>query len=166
MAIIKKSRKKLVPPQPTINLPVAKLKVMSVEMQDAPKDVTTKSGETFTSEPNLLLELMVTDDFADGGRDGTRFFDRFKMKWDDELEDYTVTPGSKLGGLCRARYGEDFFDDENDDELNSDDFLGFEFQARVQPKTNPRTNVQVSGSTVHYETITPVPISKKKVGTS
>ncbi len=143
---------------PVLDIPVAQIRIQSCELFDEPQEIETNDGRSFTAEPNFNCLLEIEDDFGDGAHDGTTFYERFKLKQTDDGE-WELRDGTKFGALAKARYGANFF--ESDQEFEDEDFEGFVFQAKVQPKKN-FTNGQVVGSTLHYETIMAVPKPKKK----
>jgi hypothetical protein len=149
---------------PVLDLRMAQLQIIEGTLQEEPLEVTTKSGETFTSKPNYDAKIEVVDDFQDGTYDGIQFYDRFVLKQNQDGE-WIIKGGTKLGYLCEARYGDKFFEDDNDQEFDEEDFIGFTFQAALEPKKNRTTN-QVTGTSVAYQTIHAVPSPKKKSKTT
>lgn len=143
---------------PVLDIPVAQVKIKQAELYEEPQEITTEAGVTFTVDPNLNCLIEIVDDFGDGTHDGVTFYESFKLKQNDEGE-WELRDGTKFGALAKARYGNDFFD--SDQEFDEADFENFVFQAKVQPKKNFSTG-QVVGSTLHYETIMAVPKPKKK----
>ncbi len=155
--VLKKAPKKEME-APVMDIGVAQIKIHNPELQEEPREIDTNDGRTFTAEPNLNTELEVVVDFGDGAYDGVKFYERFKIKQDDD-GDWTVRDGTKLGALAKARYGQDFFN--SDIEFHEEDFEGFVFQAKIQPKKNLGTG-QITGSTVNWEPIMAIPKPKKK----
>jgi hypothetical protein len=151
---------------PVLNLQQAKLKMTKPDFEDKPKEITLDDGRKFTTTPGLNARIEVVDDFGDGTHDGTVWWERFPLKQakdsdGEPIEDeWIIGRKGKLGALCIARYGPDFFDDDGI-EFASDKFDGFEFQTKVVPKENLSTG-KVTGSRCHHETIGPVPKPKKK----
>lgn len=143
---------------PVLDIPVAKVKIRHAELFEEPQEITTEGGNTFTVDPNFNCLIEVVDDFMDSTHDGVTFYESFKLK-QNESGEWELRDGTKFGALAKARYGRDFFD--SDQEFNVEDFDEFEFQAKVMPKENFRTK-EVIGSTLHYETIMAVPKPKKK----
>ena len=109
MAIIAKSAKKE-SMAPVIELPQAKIKILEAELHPEPYEVTSKSGNSFTIDPNLNCQLKIVDDLSDGDYDGAKFYDSFKLKQDEESGNWTIRDGTKLGALAKAYYGNDFFE--------------------------------------------------------
>jgi len=158
MTIIAKSAKKE-SAAPVIELPQAKIMILEAELHPEPYEVTSKTGNTFTIDPNLNCQLKIVDDLADGTHDEAKFYDSFKLKRDEESGDWTIRDGTKLGALAKAYYGNDFF--ETDRPFDEEDFIGFVLMSRVEPKKNFSTG-QVTGSMLSWETIMAVPKPKKK----
>jgi hypothetical protein len=145
---------------PVIELPQAKIFILEAELHPEPYEVTSsKTGNTFTIDPNLNCQLQIVDDLSDGTYDGAKFYDSFKLKQDEESGDWTIRDGTKLGALAKAYYGSDFF--ETDTPFEEEDLIGFVLMSRVEPKTNFTTG-KVSGSMLNWETIMAVPKPKKK----
>ena len=160
MAVVKKSAKKETA-APVIDLPQARVKILEAELHPEPYEVTSAAGATFTIDPNLNCKIEIVDDLDEGDHDGAKFYDAFKLKYDDAEDAWTVRDGTKLGALAKARYGNDFF--ESDEAFDEDDMVGCVFMAKVEPKTNFSTG-KVTGSTVSWETIMRVPNPRKKKG--
>src|SRR5215216_7939684 len=83
------------------------------------------------------------------------------MKWNDENECWELRDGTSLGALAKARYGNDFFDSDEEADFRAEDFDEFTFMCKIVPKTNPSTKQQI-GSMCHHETIMAVPDPKRK----
>ena len=158
MAIIAKSAKKE-SMAPVIELPQAKIMILEAELHPEPYEVTSKSGNSFTIDPNLNCQLKIVDDLSDGDYDGAKFYDSFKLKRDEESGNWTIRDGTKLGALAKAYYGNDFFD--TDTPFDEEDLVGFTFMSRVEPKKNFTTGA-VTGTMLNWETIMAVPKPKKK----
>jgi hypothetical protein len=158
MAIIAKSAKKE-SAAPVIELPQAKIRILEAELHPEPYEVTSKTGSTFTIDPNLNCQLQIVDDLSDGTYDGAKFYDSFKLKQDEDSGDWTIRDGTKLGALAKAYYGNDFF--ETDTPFDEEDLIEFVFMSRVEPKKNFSTG-KVTGSMLNWETIMAVPKPKKK----
>ncbi len=162
MAITAKSAKKE-SAAPVIELPQAKIMILEAVLHPEPYEVTSKTGNTFTIDPNLNCQLQIADDLSDGTYDGAKFYDSFKLKQDEESGDWTIRDGTKLGGLAKAFYGNGFF--ETDAAFVEEDLIGFVFMSRVEPKKN-FTSGKVTGSTLSWETIMAVPKPKKKAAST
>ncbi len=158
MAITAKSAKKE-SAAPVIELPQAKIKILEAQLHPEPYEVTSKTGATFTIDPNLNCQLQIVDDLSDGTHDGAKFYDSFKLKQDEDSGDWTIRDGTKLGALAKAYYGTDFFD--TDTPFDEEDLIGFVFMSRVEPKKNFTTGA-VTGTMLNWETIMAVPKPKKK----
>lgn len=140
--------------QPVLTIPQARVRMTDVDLHPEPYMVERKSdGEKFEILPNLSCKITIVDDQLSGDHDGVDFFEKFNLKEVDGV--WTVKDETKLGNLAKAYYGYDFFEDDAA-EFDEEDFEGFEFMAKVQPKKNP-TNNQVTGSMLNHETIMAVP---------
>ena len=135
---------------PSLDILAAKLRVLEPELTLEEKKVEPEKGKAFMAEPNLNLKLEVVKNLIKPGVDeGVKFFDRFKLKKDD-AGDWTFAKYSKLGNLIKLKYGEEWFD--SDEEFNENDFLDLEFIAQVEPKTDPKGN-PLAGSTINWKSI-------------
>ena len=157
MTIIAKSAKKE-SMAPVIELPQAKIMVLEAELHPEPYEVTSKTGNTFTIDPNLNCQLQIVDDLSDGTYDGAKFYDSFKLKQDEDSGDWTIRDGTKLGALAKAYYGNDFF--QTDTPFDEEELIGFVLMSRVEPKKNFTTGA-VTGTMLNWETIMAVPKPKK-----
>jgi hypothetical protein len=137
---------------PSLDILAAKLRVLEPELTLEEKKVEPEKSKAFMAEPNLNLKLEVVKNLVEPGVDeGVKFFDRFKLKKDDD-GDWTFAKYSKLGNLIKLKYGEEWFD--SDEEFNENDFLDLEFIAQVEPKTDPKGN-PLAGSTINWKSIRP-----------
>jgi hypothetical protein len=159
MAVVKKIQKREATGPPTLDLPQAKIQIVSAELQSEPARIVKPNGDSFMANPNVNCRLKVLDDFSDGEFDGVEFFDRFRLKQDEDTKEWGIWPDSKLGNLAKAFYGDDFF--TSDAVFNADDLEGFIFQARIEPRQDLQKR-PIPGSTVHFKTIMRVPKPKKK----
>jgi hypothetical protein len=157
MAITAKSAKKE-SAAPVIELPQAKIRILEAELHPEPYEVTSKTGNTFTIDPNLNCQLQIVDDLSDGAYDDAKCYDSFKLKQDEDSGEWTIRDGTKLGALAKAYYGNDFF--ETDTPFDEEDLIEFVFMSRVEPKKNFSTG-KVTGSMLNFETIMAVPKPKK-----
>jgi hypothetical protein len=138
---------------PSLDILAAKLRIVEAELSLEEKEVKLDNGRTFMAEPNLNVKAEVVANMVDPGVDeGVRFYDRFKLKKDDD-GDWTFARYSKLGHLIMVRYGEDWFDDPRA-EFEETDFEDFEFIARVEPQTDPKGK-PLTGSTINWKSIRP-----------
>jgi hypothetical protein len=138
---------------PSVDILAAKLRIVEAELSLEEKEVKLDNGRTFMAEPHLNVKAEVVANMVDPGVDeGVRFYDRFKLKKDDD-GDWTFARYSKLGQLIMVRYGEDWFDDPRA-EFEETDFEDFEFIARVEPKTDPKGK-PLTGSTINWKSIRP-----------
>src|SRR5918997_5621872 len=137
---------------PSLDILAAKLRIVEAELSLKEREVNLDNGRTFMAEPNLNVKVEVVANMVDPGVDeGVKFYDRFKLKKDDD-GDWSFAKYSKLGNLIKLRYGEEWFD--SDEEFNENDFLDLEFIAQVEPKTDPKGN-PLSGSTINWKSIRP-----------
>jgi hypothetical protein len=124
------------------------------------REVKLDNGRTFMAEPNLNVKVEVVANMVDPGVDeDARFYDRFKLKKDDQ-GDWSFAKYSKLGNLIIVRYGEEWFDDRGA-EFEEADFEDFEFIAQVEPKTDPKGK-PLTGSTINWKSIRPAGGAEEK----
>jgi hypothetical protein len=117
------------------------------------KEINLDNGRSFVAEPNLNVKVEIVKNLVEPGADeGVRFYDRFKLK-EDENGDWAFAKYSKLGNLIAVRYGPGWFDDLKA-EFEEAEFEGFEFVAQVEPKTDPKGN-PLTGSTINWKSIRP-----------
>src|SRR5215218_1924386 len=156
MVSIKRGKKKE-SSAPVVTIPQAKVKLVDVEFHPEPRELTTKDGtRTFTLDPGLNAQVVVVDDMGDGTYDGLKFYQTFRMKWNEEDEEWEIRDGTALGNLFRAKYGQGF-----DFESDEDDLENFVFMTKIVPKKNPSTKQEI-GSMCHHETIMAIPDPKRK----
>jgi hypothetical protein len=143
---------------PVLNLPHARVRLLSVEEHTEPRQVTRKAdGAKFTLDPQFNVTVEVIDDGNDGTDNGARFYEGFRYKQDDNGE-WFLQENSKLGALASiVKPG--YFDDPSIPELTASDLTGFEMLCRVKPKKNPTTGI-VIGSTIDWETMLRAPEDK------
>ncbi len=135
---------------PSLDILAAKLRIVEAELSLEEKQVNLDNGRSFMAEPNLNVKVEVIKNLVEPGKDeGVRFYDRFKLKKDDD-GDWIFAKYSKLGNLIDVRYGEEWF--ENDAEFKVEDFEGFEFVAQVEPKTDPKGK-PLTGSTINWKSL-------------
>jgi hypothetical protein len=138
---------------PSLDILAAKLRIVEAELFLEEKEIKLDNGRSFTAEPNLNVKVEVVANLVDPGVDeGVKFYDRFKLKKDDDSE-WAFLKYSKLGNLIVVRYGEEWFEDPNA-EFKEGDFEGFEFVAQVEPKTDSKGN-PLTGSTINWKSIRP-----------
>ena len=137
---------------PSLDILAAKLRIVEAELSLEEREVNLDGGGSFMAEPNLNCKIEVVKNLIDPGVDeGVKFFDRFKLKKDDDGE-WAFLKYSKLGNLIRVRYSEEWFDSDAD--FEESDFEGFEFIATVQPKIDSKGK-QLKGSVIDWESIRP-----------
>lgn len=149
MTIVKKSASN--GGAPSLDILAAKIRIIEAELSLQEKEINLDNVRSFVAEPNLFCKLEVVKNLIDAGIDeGVKFFDRFKLKKDDD-GDWTFAKYSKLGNLIMVRYGEEWFDDP-DAEFEEKDFEDFEFVAKIEPKTDPKGK-PLSGSVVDWKSM-------------
>ncbi len=138
---------------PSLDILAAKLRILEAELSLEEKQVNLDNGRSFVAEPNLNVKVEVVANLVEPGADeGVKFYDRFKLKKDDD-GDWTFAKYSKLGNLIAVRYGEEWFE-EPEAEFEVDHFEGFEFVAQVEPKTDPKGK-PLSGSSINWKSLRP-----------
>jgi hypothetical protein len=155
-----KKAKKRESSAPIIEVALATCRLSVVEFRSEPTEIITKDGSrSFIVDPGLNALVEIVDDHADGENDDVTFYQNFRLKWDTDEEEWELRDGTALGALARAKYGNNFFEEET--EFNPEDFEGFQFMCKIVPKKNPSTG-QLCGSMCHHETIMAVPTKKRK----
>jgi hypothetical protein len=145
---------------PSLDILAAKLQIIEAELSLEEREVNLDNGPTFMAEPNLNVKVQVVANMVDPGVDeGVKFFDRFKLKKDDQ-GDWSFAKYSKLGNLIIVRYGEEWFDDPRA-EFEEADFEDFEFIAQVEPKTDSKGK-PLTGSTINWKSIRPAGGAEEK----
>ena len=145
---------------PSLDILAAKLRIVEAELSLEEREVKLDNGRTFMAEPNLNVKVEVVANMVDPGVDeGVRFYDRFKLKKDDQ-GNWSFARYSKLGNLIIVRYGEEWFDDPRA-EFEEADFEDFEFIAQVEPKTDSKGK-PLTGSTINWKSIRPAGGAEEK----
>jgi len=145
---------------PSLDILAAKLRIVEAELSLEEREVNLDNGRTFMAEPNLNVKVEVVANMVDPGVDeGVRFYDRFKLKKDDD-GDWTFARYSKLGNLIMVCYGEGWFNDPRA-EFEEADFEDFEFIAQVEPKTDSKGK-PLTGSTINWKSIRPAGGAEEK----
>jgi hypothetical protein len=145
---------------PSLDILAAKLRIVEAELSLEEREVKLDNGRTFMAEPNLNAKVEVVANMVDPGVDeGVKFYDRFKLKKDDQ-GDWSFAKYSKLGNLIIVRYGEEWFDDPRA-EFEEADFEDFEFIAQVEPKTDSKGK-PLTGSTINWKSIRPAGGAEEK----
>ena len=138
---------------PSLDILAAKLRIVEAELSLEEKKVNLDNDRSFVAEPNLNCKIEVIENLVDPGVDeGVKFYDRFKLKRDDDGE-WAFAKYSKLGNLIMVRYGEEWFDDPGA-EFEKKDFEDFEFVAQVEPKTDSKGK-PLTGSVVNWKSMRP-----------
>src|SRR5918995_6318526 len=138
---------------PSLDILAAKLRIIEADLYLEEREVNLDNGRTFMAEPNLNVKVEVLANLVDPGVDeGVKFYDRFKLKKDADGE-WAFLKYSKLGNLIVVCYGDEWFEDPNI-EFEESDFEGFEFVARVEPKTDSKGK-PLTGSVVDWKSMRP-----------
>ena len=146
---------------PSLDILAAKLRIVEAELSLEEKEIKLDNGRSFTAEPNLNVKVEVLANLVDPGVDeGVKFYDRFKLKKDDDGE-WAFLKYSKLGNLIVVRYGDEWFEDQNT-EFEESDFEGFEFVAQIEPKTDSKGK-PLTGSTIKWKSIRPAGGAEERV---
>src|SRR5215203_158546 len=96
---------------PSLDILAARLRIVEAELYLEEREIKLDNGRAFMAEPNLNVKVEVVANLVDPGVDeGARFYERFKLKKDDD-GDWTFAKYSKLGALILVCYGEDWFND-------------------------------------------------------
>jgi hypothetical protein len=136
---------------PSLDILAAKIRIIEAELSLEEKEVKLDNGRSFTAEPNLNCKIEVIKNLVEPGVDeGVKFYDRFKLKKDDDGE-WAFLKYSKLGNLIVVRYGEEWFEDPNA-EFEEGDFVDFEFVAQIEPKTDSK-GTPLSGSVINWKSM-------------
>ncbi len=145
---------------PSLDILAARLRILEAELSLEEKEVNLDSGRSFVADPNLNCKIEVVKNLVSPGDDeGVKFYDRFKLKKDEEGE-WAFLKYSKLGNLISVRYGEEWFDDPSAG-FEEADFKGFEFVAKVEPKTDSKGK-PLTGSVVDWKSMRPAGGSEEK----
>src|SRR5215211_6041661 len=143
---------------PSLDILAAKLRIVDAELTLEEKEVKLDDGRSFMSEPNLNCRIEVVKNLVEPVmHEGATFFDRFKLKKDENGE-WVFAKYSKLGNLIVIRYGEEWFED--DAEFDEEDFEEFEFIGSVRPKVDAKGN-PLKGSTIDWESMRPATAEKQ-----
>jgi hypothetical protein len=138
---------------PSLDILAAKLRVVEAEYFAEPYEVNLDSGRAFEADPNVNIRVEVLKNLVEPGKDeGEKFFDRFKLKRDNNGE-WVFSKYSKLGNLMMVLYGRDWFEDETAG-FDESDLLGFEFIAQVEPKQD-NSGKPLAGSTINWKSMRP-----------
>jgi hypothetical protein len=139
---------------PSLDILAAKLKILEVEFRPEPYEVNMDSGRKFEADPNVNVKVEVVQNLVEPGKDeGVKFYDRFKLKQDDD-GDWVFAKYSKLGNLMMVRYSPDWFEDEKAG-FDEEDLLDFEFIAQIEPKQD-RNGKPLPGSSIDWKSMRPV----------
>src|SRR5918992_2376931 len=156
--LVTKKGKKKESSAPVLDILEATIKILSAEYLAAGDVVTKNDGSTFTVEkPHISCELEVVDTGPSAKQHiGTTWYERFYYPETEKGSgEYENRPGTKIGNLTTARYGEGFWEDDKA-VLKAEDLDGFTFVARLKPKTK-FGSTEIIGTCVDHETIEPLP---------
>jgi hypothetical protein len=138
---------------PSLDILAARLKILEAEFYSEPYEVQMDGGRSFTADPNVNVKVEVVKNLVEPGKDeGVKFYDRFKLKQDDD-GDWDFAKYSKLGNLMMVRYGQNWFEDEEAG-FDENDLRDFEFIAQVEPKQD-RNGKPLPGSSIDWKSIRP-----------
>src|SRR5215218_2576066 len=158
MVLVKKSAGSI--GAPSLDILAARLRIVEAELTLEEKEVTPDNGRPFVADPNLNCRIEVVKNIVDPGTyEGATFFDRFKLKKDED-GDWTFAKYSKLGNLITVRYGAEWHEDP-DAEFEESDFEDFEFVAQVEPKTDGKGK-SLPGSTINWKSMRKVGQAEEK----
>lgn len=149
---------------PIMEIPMARVRLTNCELSTEPVEVSyEKNGEarSFVVDPGLNALVEVVDDNLDGDFDGAKFWQRFKMKMNQDERLWEVRPGTALGNLIEIRYGEGVLESDEELIVEAEDFEDFELMAQIVPKENPVTRQQ-TGSMCKWDGLWGLPKKKKK----
>jgi hypothetical protein len=136
-----------------LDILAARLRIVEAELTLEEKNVKMDNGHSFMAEPNLNCKIEVVKNLVEPGmHEGAVFYDRFKLK-KDKNGDWVFAKYSKLGNLIKVRYGEKWF--ESDDEFDEEDFEEFDFIAGLAPKED-KNGKQIPGTTVNWKSMRPI----------
>ena len=154
--ITKKTKKESTAPVLTVNDAV--VKILSAEQLLIGDTVTKNDGDTFTVDrPSVACEMELTGaPKRKQGDVGTTWYEKLfypevKDKQKNGTGVYEITNKSKIGKIALARYGEDFFDNE-DLILDPEDLVGFTFICNLVPKTE-FGGTKVTGTRIDQDSI-------------
>jgi hypothetical protein len=155
--LITKKGKKKESTAPVLNVKEAIVKILSAEYHGIGDVITKNDGSTFTVQrPHIAAEL----ELIDGGRFkkgdvGTRWYEKFYYPETEEGSgEYENRPGTKIGALSEARYGEGFW--ESDQVLKAEDLPDFVFLCTLEPKTE-FGGTKVTGTHIVHNSIEAMP---------
>lgn len=154
--IVKKSKKKE-STAPVLTVNDAVVKILSAGMMCIGDEVTKNDGTTFTIEkPHVSCELELVDAPKRKKADiGTTWYEKFYYpETKPSSGEYENRENTKIGNLTEARYGADFWDDE-DAILDPEDLVGFTFICNLVPKTE-FGGTKVTGTRIDHDSIEPL----------
>jgi hypothetical protein len=161
--LITKKGKKKESTAPVLNIKEAVVKILSAEFRGIGDVIEKSDGTTFTVEkPHIATEL----ELVDAGRHkkgdiGTTWYEKFYyVETKKGSGEYENRPGTKIGNLSTARYGEGFW--ESDQVLRAEDLPDFMFLCTLKPKTE-FGGTKVTGTCIDHDSIEPLPAEEDEL---
>jgi hypothetical protein len=154
--IVKKSKKKE-STAPVLTVNEATVMIQAAEMRWMGDEVTKRDGTTFTVEkPHIACEMELVDaPKRKHGDIGTTWYEKlYYPETKKGSGEYENRQGTKIGAITEARYGEDFWDDE-DAVLDPEDLVGFRFYCNLVPKTE-FGGTKVTGTRIDHDSVEPL----------
>jgi hypothetical protein len=156
--LITKKGKKKESTAPVLAIGDAEVKLLSAEYLALGDVVTKNDGTTFTVEkPHISCEAELVDapkrkkEFI-----GTTWYEKlYYPETEKGSGEYENRPGTKIGAITEALYGEGVWEDE-DAYLNPEDLVGFTFLCNLVPKTE-FGGTKVTGTRIDHESVQPLP---------
>jgi hypothetical protein len=137
---------------PSLDILAVKLRIVEAKLFQEEKEIDLGGGRSFMAEPNLSVKVEVVKNLVEPGHDeGVKFYDRFKLKRDDD-GDWTFAKYSKLGNLIVLRYGEEWLANPSA-EFEEVDFEDFEFVAQIAHKTDSKG--KLLSDTINWKSLRP-----------
>jgi hypothetical protein len=158
--ITKKSKKKE-STAPVLTVNEAVVKILSAELQCIGDEITKNDDTTFTiDKPSIACELELVDaPKRKKGDIGTTWYEKlYYPETKKGSGEYENRPGTKIGNLTTARYGEGW--EDRDVVLDPEDLVGFTFYCNLEPKTE-FGGTKVIGTKINHESIEPLTEEKE-----
>jgi hypothetical protein len=156
--LITKKGKKKESAAPVLIIGGAEVKILSEEFRAVGDTITKNDGTTYTIEkPHIACELELVDAPKHKKGDiGTTWYEKFYYPETKKGSgEYENRPGTKIGGITEARYGEGFWEDD-EAVLDPADLVGFTFLCNLKPKTE-FGGTKVIGTMIDHESIEALP---------
>jgi hypothetical protein len=155
--LITKKGKKKESTAPVLRVGGAEVKINEAEYLAIGDEVTKNDGTKFTVEkPHFSCKLELVDAPKNKKGDiGTQWYEKFYfVETEKGSGEYENRPGTKIGGLSEARYGEGFW--ESDQVLRAEDLPEFTFLCNLEPKTE-FGGTKVTGTKIDHKSIEALP---------